>query len=109
MAHLKNIDHEKILQLKELVHVTPGQVVSRTLVQNKAVSVTLFAFANGEEISTHESGGDALVTVLEGSGRFTVSGNVFVLNSGESLVMPAGLPHSIFAEADFKWMLTVVF
>ncbi len=109
MALLKNIEHEKILQLKDLVAAAPGQVVSKTLVQNKAVSVTLFAFAQGEEISSHKSEGDALVTVFEGTGRFTVNGQDYLLQPGESMVMPAGLPHAISAETDFKWMLTVVF
>jgi quercetin dioxygenase-like cupin family protein len=109
MARLKNIAKEKILKLPDLVQTAPGQVVSKTLVQNSAVSMTLFAFSKGEEISTHESEGDALVTVLEGVGRFTVNGVVYLVQAGESLVMPAGLPHAIFGEEDFKWMLTVVF
>ena len=109
MAHLKNIDHEKIVKLQDQVQVAPGQVVSKTLVQNRSVSVTLFAFAQGEEISTHQSEGDALVSVFEGIGRFTVNGKEHLLSPGDSLVMPAGLPHAIFAEQDFKWMLTVVF
>lgn len=109
MAKLKNIDKEQVLKLQALVQVAPGQVVSKTLVQNKAVSVTLFAFAKGEEISTHASEGDALVTVFEGVGRITISGKDYRLTAGESIVMPAGLPHAIYAEEDFKWMLTVVF
>ena len=56
-----------------------GQVVSKTLVQNDYVSVTLFSFDKGEEISTHASGGDAMVTVLEGTGKFTIGGDVFIL------------------------------
>jgi quercetin dioxygenase-like cupin family protein len=109
MVFLKNIEHEKILQLKDQVQVAPGQVVSKTLVQNQAVSITLFAFAKDEEISTHKSDGDALVTVLEGSGLFTVNGKEHLLQAGDSLVMPAGLPHAIYADKDFKWILTVVF
>lgn len=109
MAYLKNIEQEKVLMLRDQVQVAPGQVVSKTLVQNDAVNITLFAFAKGEEISSHKSGGDALVTVLEGSGRYTVNGTAHLLQAGDSLVMPAGLPHAIFAEEDFKWILTVVF
>ena len=63
---LKNINKSEVLKLKELVAYSDGQIVSRTLVQNDSVSLTLFAFEKGEEISTHASGGDALVTVLEG-------------------------------------------
>ena len=74
MVGYKNIDKEEILELKNLVVYQEGQVVSKTLVQNSAVSVSLFAFEKDEEISTHESGGDAMVTVLEGTGRFTIDG-----------------------------------
>ena len=72
----KNIAKQEKLLLKDLVAYQDGQVVSKTLVQNDLVSVTIFSFDKGEEISTHASGGDAMVTVLEGTGRFTVGGQV---------------------------------
>lgn len=106
---LKNINKSEVLKLKEQVSYCDGQIVSRTLVQNEAVSLTLFAFEKDEEISTHESSGDALVTVLEGKGRFTVDGKVYMLNEGESIVMPAGIPHAVYGEERFKMLLTVVF
>ena len=64
MNGYKNINKAEILSLKEQVEYQTGQVVSKTLAQNSALSVTLFAFDKGEEISTHESGGDAMVTCL---------------------------------------------
>lgn len=67
----KNIEKQTKLNLKELVKYQEGQVVSKTLVQNDYVSMTIFSFDKGEEISTHAAGGDAMVTVLEGKGRFT--------------------------------------
>jgi len=109
VAYIKNIDHETVLPLAGLVSVQPGQVVSKTLAQNDAVSVTLFAFAKGEEIGTHDSTGDAMVLVLEGTGRFTVDGVPHLCKAGEALVMPAKKPHAVYAEEDFKMMLTVVF
>ncbi|PKK39999.1 hypothetical protein ABB02_00791 [Clostridiaceae bacterium JG1575] len=109
MKIMKNIPLASPLDLKELVQVAPGQVVSKTLVQNKAVSITIFAFAQGEEISSHESGGDAMVQVLEGKGRFTIDGTEYEVEQGQSIVMPAGLPHAIYGLTDFKWLLTVVF
>ena len=81
----KNIDKQAKLCLKDLVDYRDGQIVSRTLVQNNLVSMTLFSFDKGEEISTHAAGGDAMVTVLEGTGRFTVGGDVFILTEGETL------------------------
>ena len=86
-----------------------GQIVSRTLVQNELMSMTLFAFEKGEEISTHASGGDAMVTVLEGTGRFTVGGQVFILHQGDSLIMPKDIPHAVYGEERFKMQLTVSF
>ena len=109
MAFIKNIKHEKVLLLTEEISVQQGQIVSKTLAQNEAVSVTLFAFAKGEEISTHESTGDALVHVLEGTGKFTVGGKEYICKAGDVLVMPAKVPHAVYAVEDFKWMLTVVF
>ena len=109
MPYIKNMEHEKVLSLAELVSVQPGQVVSRTLAQNPAVSLTLFAFAAGEEIGTHDSAGDAMVTVLEGEGQFTVDGTVYRCKAGESRVMPAKKPHAVYAPENFKMLLTVVF
>lgn len=109
MVEYKNIDKEEILELKNLVVYQEGQVVSKTLVQNSAVSVTLFAFEKDEEISTHESGGDAMVTVLEGTGRFTIDGREHILKAGQSIVMPARKPHAVYGEERFKMLLMVVF
>ncbi len=109
MAFIKNIEHEKVLALASEVKVQQGQVVSRTLAQNDAVSITLFAFSKGEEIGTHASGGDAMVLVLEGRGRFTIDGVEHFCSAGESIIMPAGKPHAVFAAEDFKMLLTVVF
>ena len=105
----KNIEKKCILKLKDLIDYQAGQVVSKTLVQNDQVSMTLFSFDQDEEISTHASGGDAMVTVLEGTGRFTVGGDVFILHEGETLVMPKDIPHAVYGEERFKMQLTVSF
>ncbi len=109
MVGYKNIDKEQVIKLKEQVVYQPGQVVSKTLVQNEAVSMTLFAFEKDEEISTHKSGGDACVTVLEGTGKFTIDGKEHLLNEGETIIMPAGKPHAVYGQERFKMLLTVVF
>lgn len=109
MKYIKNIDHEKILRFTEEISATDGQIVSKTLAQNDYVSITLFAFSKGEEIGTHNSTGDAMVTVLEGNGTFIVDGNEYQLSVGETLVMPANKPHSVHARESFKMLLTVIF
>ncbi|MCI8797451.1 MAG: cupin domain-containing protein [Dorea sp.] len=105
----KNIEKRTSLRLKDLVNYQDGQVVSKTLVQNNSVSMTIFSFDKGEEISTHASGGDAMVTVLEGKGRFTVGGEVFFLEEGETLVMPKDVPHAVYGVERFKMQLVVSF
>lgn len=71
---MKNIAKAEVLTLKEQIDYQKGQVVSKTLAQNSAVSVTLFSFDKGEEISTHESEGDAFVTCLDGMETITIDG-----------------------------------
>ena len=105
----KNIEQQVCLKLKDLVEYQDGQVVSKTLVQNNAVSMTLFSFDKGEEISTHASGGDAMVTVLDGTGRFTVGDEVFLLHEGDTLIMPKDIPHAVYGQERFKMQLIVSF
>lgn len=109
MPYIKNIEPQNPVTLADLVSIQPGQIVSKTLAQNSAVSVTLFAFDKGEEISTHDSTGDAMVTVLEGIGQFTVDGTVYECVAGQTLIMPAKLPHAVYAKECFKMSLTVIF
>ena len=109
MSAIKNMEKSTVLTLKDEVAYQPGQVVSKTLAQNAALSVTLFAFDKNEEISTHESGGDAFVTCLDGVGRVTIDGVEHVLHEGESIVMPARHPHAVFGQEQFKMLLVVVF
>lgn len=106
---LKNISQSEVLELKNCVAYAEGQVVSKTLIQNNGVGITLFAFAKGEGISTHKSEGDALVTALDGVGKITISGKDFILKAGESIVMPAGEPHAVYGEENFKMLLVVTF
>lgn len=103
----KNIGKQIGLKLKDLVDYQDGQVVSKTLVQNDKVSMTIFSFDKGEEISTHAAGGDAMVTVLEGTGRFIVADQVFLLEEGETLIMPKDIPHAVYGEERFKMQLVV--
>ncbi len=109
MDGMKNISKAEVLTLRDQVAYQSGQVVSRTLAQNEHVSVTLFSFDKGEEISTHESGGDAMVTCLDGVGKITVDGVEHILHEGESIVMPARHPHAVYGQEQFKMLLVVVF
>ncbi|MCL2462350.1 MAG: cupin domain-containing protein [Defluviitaleaceae bacterium] len=107
--YIKNVAPEAVFQMENQVEYLPGQIVSKTLAQNGAVSLTVFAFDKGEEISSHDSDGDAMVTVLDGTGEITIDGTKYTLRAGESVVMPAKKPHAVYAPERFKMFLTVVF
>lgn len=109
MSILKNINTSDVLELKNLVDYADGQVVSKTLIQNDGIGITLFAFAKGEGISTHESKGDAIVTALDGKGEITIDGKVYTLQTGQTIVMPANHPHSVYGVENFKMFLVVAF
>lgn len=109
MSIMKNIDKARVMVLKDQVSYQEGQIVSKTLVQNEAVSITLFAFDKGEEISTHESGCDAFVTCLDGTGEITIDGVKYELHEGESIVVPAKHPHAVYGKEQYKMLLVVVF
>ena len=106
---MKNIDKAQVLVLRDQVAYQDGQIVSKTLAQNSNVSITLFSFDKGEEISSHKAGGDAFVTCLDGEGEITIDGEKYILHTGESIVMPKDHPHSLFAVERFKMLLVVVF
>ncbi|MCL1804340.1 MAG: cupin domain-containing protein [Eubacteriaceae bacterium] len=106
---IKNIEHNVIMPLSDQVDYQSGQIASKTLAQNRHHSITLFAFDKGEEISTHETNGDALVYVLDGTGKITIGETDNLLHEGDSIVMPAKVPHAVFAQERFKMLLVVVF
>lgn len=103
----KNIEKDVVIKLCDEIEYRDGQIVSKTLVQNEKIGMTLFSFEKGEEISTHTAGGDALVFVLDGVGLFTVDGKEHIVKSGETLIMPKDVPHSVFAKERFKMLLAV--
>ena len=110
MSHpIKNIEHSTVLPLAEQVTYQPGQIVSKTLAQNKHHNVTLFAVDKNEEISAHDSSGDAMVTVLDGTGCITIGDTEHILHAGDCIVMPAKIPHAVYALERFKMLLIVLF
>ena len=110
MQHIiKNIDLSKVIEMESLTEYQKGEVVSRTLAQGKNLSLTLFAFSKGEEISSHSSSGDAMVYLLDGEAEITVGDETFCVKKGQTIVMPAGVPHALLAKENFKMLLIVVF
>jgi len=96
------------LPLIDLVHYQEGSVVSRTLINEKAGTVTLFAFDEGESLSEHTAPFDALVHLLEGEAEVAISGKPFHLRQGDIVLMPANEPHALKALTRFKMLLTMI-
>ena len=107
-ALIQNIPHAQPVALLDQVAYESGKVVSLTLAQKPGVGITLFAFDAGEGISTHAAGGDAMAIILEGSAKITIDGVPHSLGAGDTIVMPAGIPHAVEAITKFKMYLVVV-
>jgi quercetin dioxygenase-like cupin family protein len=105
---LKNISFAEPFAVLDLVTYQSGQVVSRTLAQNKVMSLTLFAFDAGEGLSSHTAAGDAFVQILDGEASITIGEKEVTLTAGQVVAMPAGVPHSLHAEKRFKMLLVVI-
>ena len=91
-----------------LVSYQPRSVVSRAIINDRAGTVTLFAFDEGEGLSEHTAPYDALLHLLEGEAEVTISGKTSRLEQGEAIVLPAGKPHAVRASKRFKMLLTMI-
>jgi len=98
----------KVLDLKKLVEYQNGSVVSKTLINKKTGTVTLFAFDEGQGLSEHVAPFDAMVNVIDGEAEIRISGKPFHLKAGESIIMPADKPHALKAVKKFKMMLIMI-
>jgi len=98
----------EVLDIAGMVSYAEDSIVSRTLVENDAGTITLFAFAAGQGLSEHSAPFDALVEVLDGEGEFTVGGNAHIVAAGQILLMPANVPHAVEARKPFKMLLTML-
>jgi len=105
---IKNIEFSTALEMGNLVEYQAGRVVSLTLVQNEGLSLTLFAFAKGEGVSTHSTHGDAMVYMLDGEAEITIGDEKIIARAGQTVVMPTDIPHGLDASENFKMMLIVV-
>lgn len=98
----------QVLNLADLVEYQEGSVVSRTVIDQKSGTVTLFAFAQGQGLSEHVAPFNALVHILDGKARITISGKPFELDQGQAIIMPANQPHALEASDRFKMMLVML-
>jgi quercetin dioxygenase-like cupin family protein len=98
----------KVSKLDDLIDYQQGSVVSRTLIDKKTGTVTLFAFDESQGLSEHTAPYDALVYVIDGEVKITISGKPLTLKKGEMTIMPANEPHALIAKSKFKMLLTMI-
>lgn len=91
-----------------MVAIQPGAVVSRTVISKTAGTVTLFAFDQGQGLSTHSAPYDAMVWILDGEAEITIDGKTLRAQTGDMVIMPANLPHALNAIRPFKMALVMI-
>ncbi len=102
------VSAEEVIHLSNAVDYQKGSIVSRTIVDKKTGTITLFAFEEGQGLSEHSAPFDALVYVMDGQAEILISGKPFQLNEGEMIIMPANKPHAVKAIKKFKMLLIMI-
>ena len=98
----------QVNRLDALVNYQEGSIVSRTIIDKKSGTLTLFAFWQGQALSEHTAPFDALVFIVDGEAEVTISGKPHVVKSGEMIILPANEPHALKAVANFKMLLVMI-
>ncbi len=98
----------KALDLAQLVTYAEGSVVSKTLLDKPNGTLTVFSFDAGQGLSEHTSPYDATVQIIDGEAEIVVGGASHIVTSGQLMIMPAGIPHSLRAEKQFKMLLIMI-
>ena len=105
---LKMLESAAAFNLAEIVDYQEGKIISKNLVAKNNLVITVMSFWKGESLDPHKAPGDALVTVLDGEGKYYVDGKPFIVKKGESAVLPANIPHAVEAVENFKMMLVLI-
>lgn len=97
-----------VLDIEQMIEYSAGGVISKQILKNEAGNITLFSFDKGQGLSEHTAPFDALVQILDGKAEITIGGKPLTLIVGQSVIMPAGIPHALHAPERFKMLLTMI-
>ena len=98
----------RALPLADLVQYQSGAVVSRTVIDKKIGTLTLFSFDDGQGLSEHTAPYDAFVQIVDGAADVTIAGEEHRVSAGEMIIMPANVPHALRAAGKFKMLLVMI-
>lgn len=101
-------EKSKIFSYKESVDYSEGAIVSKTVLKKESGNISLFAFAKGEALSEHTAPFDAMIQVVDGKVEIIIGGRSFILESGQTIIMPANITHAVKAVEKFKMVLTMI-
>lgn len=104
----KRNEISEIINLAESIDYASSSIVSKSVIKKAAGNISLFAFDKGEGLAEHSSSHEALVQILDGAAKIIIGGNPVTVCTGESVILPANIPHSLQAEQKFKMMLTMI-
>jgi len=103
-----NLPAAEVVRLEKLIEYSTNSIVSREILKTKTGTLTLFAFDAGQGLSEHSAPFDAIVQVLDGEAEIIIAGNSIITGAGETVLMPANIPHAVSAQKRFKMLLTMI-
>jgi len=101
-------EHSTVFNYADTVAYQAGAVVSKTIVKKETGTITVFAFGKGQGLSEHSAPFDAIIQIVDGTAEIFINKKPFTLSSGQTIIMPANIPHSVQSISDFKMVLTMI-
>jgi quercetin dioxygenase-like cupin family protein len=101
-------EHSNVFRFPDKVDYSSEGIISKRVIDRPAGTVTLFSFDKGQRLSTHSAPYDAMLQVVEGSAEIVINEAPFMLGPGDTIIMPAGIPHAVNASEKFKMVLTMI-
>ena len=98
----------KVFSFSDSVEYASGGILSKTVLKKETGNISLFSFASGEALSEHTAPFDAMIQVVDGKGEIIIGGKSFILEAGQSIIMPANITHAVKAVEKFKMVLTMI-
>ena len=105
---IKPIKPPSILNFIDMVAYSADGIISKRILEKQTGNITLFSFDQGQKLSEHTAPFDAMVQVLEGESEISINTKTYILKAGESIIMPANVPHAVYATTKFKMLLTMI-
>ena len=105
---MANFEHSKKINFKTDIEYAANSIVSKRVLEKPTGNISLFAFDKEQQLSEHTAPFDAMIQVVEGLATIIIAGENFSIKEGETIIMPANIPHAVFAKEKFKMLLTMI-